>query len=405
MLSAAVIADDLTGAADCAAAFAAAGGGAFVALGDSFPPSIPVVAWDTDSRAVAPQAAAARVEAAACRALGAGARVVYKKIDSTLRGHVGAEVAALFRVATAGGDRAIVIAAPSVPAQGRTLSGGCVHVDGVPLAEAGGDRRPGGSCGSGDLTALLSAAGLHTVRASTDALRAGALDLDADAIVCDAADEADLRRIAGLGAALPFRVLWAGSGGLARHLPGALGLAPAGPAPARLGAPAGPLLLLVGSRSQAARAQAKVLCAEPGIQRFELDPGALLAGADRTADASLAGPPARALEAGCDVVLLIGQRGAVDPGAGPALAAALGKLAAPLAAKAGGLLATGGETARAALLALGARGIHLAGEVEPGVPLGILEAPRRLPIVTKAGSFGDAATLSRCRATLKGGRS
>ncbi|GAC1558288.1 MAG: hypothetical protein NVS2B9_20500 [Myxococcales bacterium] len=54
---------------------------------------------------------------------------------------------------------------------------------------------------------------------------------------------------------------------------------------------------------------------------------------------------------------------------------------------------------------MGARGIHLAGEVEPGVPLGILEAPRPLPIVTKAGSFGDAATLSRCRAALKGGRS
>jgi 4-hydroxythreonine-4-phosphate dehydrogenase len=103
--------------------------------------------------------------------------------------------------------------------------------------------------------------------------------------------------------------------------------------------------------------------------------------------------------------LLLARQPAIDPGAARALAAALGRFAAPLAARASGLLATGGDTARALLLALGATGMHLCGEVEPGVPLGFLDAPRRLPLVTKAGAFGNASTLSRCRAALRGGKS
>jgi 4-hydroxythreonine-4-phosphate dehydrogenase len=41
------------------------------------------------------------------------------------------------------------------------------------------------------------------------------------------------------------------------------------------------------------------------------------------------------------------------------------------------------------------------GEVEPGVPLGVADTPRPLPIVTKAGAFGGPATLVRCRSALR----
>jgi 4-hydroxythreonine-4-phosphate dehydrogenase len=409
VLSAAIIADDLTGAADCAAAFAVSGLPAFVALGETSPPSEGVIAWDTDSRAATPKESAARVEAAAQRALDRGARVLYKKIDSTLRGHVGPEVAALLRAATRAGGRAIVIAAPSFPAQGRTMSGGRVRVDSVPRGEVDLPGlellRPPGGGDSGDLAAMLAGQGLRTARASVAELRAGELDSTADAVVCDAEDEADLRRIAELGAALPGRVIWVGSGGLARHLPETLGLRPAEQGLPAFEPRAGPLLVLVGSRSAAAREQMRILCAEPGVQGFELDPGALLAGEGTAGWNVAAERPDHALAAGGDVVLLLARQPAIDPGAARALAAALGRFAAPLAARASGLLATGGDTARALLLALGATGMHLCGEVEPGVPLGFLDAPRRLPLVTKAGAFGNASTLSRCRAALRGGKS
>jgi uncharacterized protein YgbK (DUF1537 family) len=404
VLSAAIIADDLTGAADCAAAFAAAGLPAFVALGDASPASAQVVAWDTDSRAATPKESAARVAAAAKRAFDRGARVLYKKIDSTLRGQVGAEVAALFRAATSAGDRAIVIAAPSFPAQGRTMSGGRVRVEGRPLAETDLASQPGGG-DSGDLAAMLAAEGLRTARASLAALRASGLDSTADAVVCDAEEEDDLRRIAELGAALPGRVIWVGSGGLARHLPKALGLRATAKGLPRLEARRGPLLILVGSRSAAAREQARILCAEPGVQRFELDPEALLAGGEIAGWAAADEGPARALAEGRDVVLLLAERPVIDAGATRTLAAALGRLAAPLAARAGGLVATGGDTARAVFMVLGATGMHIAGEVEPGVPLGFLDTPGRLPLATKAGAFGGPSALSRCRAALRGGKS
>ena len=37
-------------------------------------------------------------------------------------------------------------------------------------------------------------------------------------------------------------------------------------------------------------------------------------------------------------------------------------------------------------------------EVEPGVPLGLARA---MPVITKAGAFGDAGTLPRCLTYLR----
>src|SRR6184192_643781 len=117
MLEVAVIADDLTGAADTGIAFALAGIPTFVAFGEKSPPdNARIVAFDTDSRAIAADAAASRAGAAATRACERGTRTVYKKIDSTLRGNVGAEIAAIFRAMTERGGRAVVIASPAFPA-------------------------------------------------------------------------------------------------------------------------------------------------------------------------------------------------------------------------------------------------------------------------------------------------
>jgi 4-hydroxythreonine-4-phosphate dehydrogenase len=79
------------------------------------------------------------------------------------------------------------------------------------------------------------------------------------------------------------------------------------------------------------------------------------------------------------------------------LARALGAFAAPHIARCGGVIATGGDTARAVLAALGLPGIALFGELEPGVPVGLAGA---LPLVTKAGAFGSRTTLVRAQEAL-----
>jgi uncharacterized protein YgbK (DUF1537 family) len=66
-------------------------------------------------------------------------------------------------------------------------------------------------------------------------------------------------------------------------------------------------------------------------------------------------------------------------------------------ARPGTLVLTGGETAIAVLRALGASGLRLTGEIEPGVALGALvDGPfDGLTLVTKAGGFGDPDLLVR----------
>ena len=83
----AVIADDLTGAADTGAALVRAGHRTAVAFrGERVDADAVVI--DTDSRGLPAAEAAARVRAVA---LG-GAEIVMKKVDSTLRGPLAAEV-------------------------------------------------------------------------------------------------------------------------------------------------------------------------------------------------------------------------------------------------------------------------------------------------------------------------
>src|SRR5436305_12684956 len=103
-----VSADDLTGAADCGIASALAGLPTFVAFSArATPPAgAQVVAVDTDSRAASATEAAARVRTAAAAAWSSGARTLYKKIDSTLRGNVGVEVAAALAAGRESGRRA-----------------------------------------------------------------------------------------------------------------------------------------------------------------------------------------------------------------------------------------------------------------------------------------------------------
>jgi uncharacterized protein YgbK (DUF1537 family) len=105
------IADDLTGALEAAAKFAAWG--------------VRVEWVDTESRHLAEREAGAAVE----RAAGAFAvGLIYKKTDSTLRGNIAAELRALARF----GPVAYV---PAYPALGRTVVNGELLVDGVPLVQ------------------------------------------------------------------------------------------------------------------------------------------------------------------------------------------------------------------------------------------------------------------------------
>ncbi|MFB4316697.1 four-carbon acid sugar kinase family protein [Actinomadura sp. 21ATH] len=368
-----IVADDLTGAADSAVPFAARMSTA-VALESAWPRAR-AVAVDTDSRYSPEDVAAERVAEAVTRGITAGARIV-KKIDSTLRGNAGAEIAAA--VAAAGGPLAVV--APAFPATGRTVAGGVVRVGGEPLP----GRRHGG-----DVVALLAGAGLTARRLDLAAVRGGDLNARfaqarADglaAVVCDGETMADLEAVC---AAAGEGTLLVGSGGVTAALARTAG--PAGPAAVR--APAGPALAVIGSYSGLARAQRATLVAEGWTPVTVAPATGGAGGAAAAAEAVRDG-----LKAG-DVVLSVDPDAPVDRDRAYATARSLAAAAVAAADGAGILLATGGETARAVLLGLGATELWPAGEPEPGVVAGRVQGTGAL-FITKAGAFGDPATAAR----------
>src|SRR5215831_5841786 len=132
-MQAMLIADDLTGACDAGAQFAGRGPvPVFVA------PSSPGSEWDiavvdTESRSLSPEDASYRVRATVAQ-LGRrlANRLLFKKIDSTLRGPVTAELEALL---DASGRRAALVC-PTLPAQHRTVVDGVLLVNGARVHES-----------------------------------------------------------------------------------------------------------------------------------------------------------------------------------------------------------------------------------------------------------------------------
>lgn len=145
-LKAAIIADDLTGALDSATPFAMAGLRVAAAVRPSALSAAraggtEVIAVNTASRGL-PAAEAAKAAAAAVRALRDDApEVVFKKIDSRLKGNIRVEIET---VAEGFGLREIV-AAPAVPDQGRFTRDGAVTGRGVAVPLPVGPNLPPGA--------------------------------------------------------------------------------------------------------------------------------------------------------------------------------------------------------------------------------------------------------------------
>src|SRR5450432_1499710 len=82
------IADDMTGALEVGAKFSAAGIRAVVSTKPVDAGSSPVVVFDTETRHLSAKRAAEEVKRFIRQSGGRPPRLIYKKTDSTLRGHI-----------------------------------------------------------------------------------------------------------------------------------------------------------------------------------------------------------------------------------------------------------------------------------------------------------------------------
>lgn len=389
----AIVADDLTGAADTAVVFARRGLTTLVVLDQGPLPVADVLALSTESRHLPEDAARQRVTAAARRlaaAIQSDHAIIYKKIDSTLRGNPGAELDAL--MTTLGIEQAL--AAPAFPAQGRTTVAGRQRVDGRLLA----DTPFGTEVGTSRADARLAVSGRPIASLDIDRVRAGVEAAGAviaaaarSIVVADAETDGDLAILVEAGRRAGLRLL-CGSAGLAGALAASLpsdGAAGHDPPPT----PTGPCLIVAASRHPRTIAQVEALrLAEipvlvPPLAYFIATDGE----AGRLAD------EAGALLARCGALVLT-TAGLAELPLDPSRVARRLAAAVPFLARSGllgGLVLTGGDVAAAVCAELDASAFRLHGEVEPGMPWGTLEggAASGAYLVTKAGGFGDDRTL------------
>ena len=408
-----IIADDLTGAMDTANEVAARGYETIVVSVPNASPSVAtVVAINTDSRYATPADAADAVWSGVDAV---GAATVYKKIDSTIRGNIGPEVAAALRATAA--DLAVV--APAFPATGRRTWGGVHWVNETPVAETefAADRN---GPPSSTVTDLFTAQGFPVERVdgadvaeSADRVAArfsGAVRRhdQPPILVCDARTTSHLETIAAAGAG--FDALFVGSGGLASHL--RLDIPADSPPVVPEPGPGAPLAV-VGSVSETTLEQ---LDRVPDRQLFHLDPHSVLDGdtdeaaavADRL-DRDLPTVLTAASERSTvDETLAAGRdRGLSDGEVRDRVATGLATVAADACriTPPSGLFYTGGDVAVAGLHALDATTVSLSGAtVDAGIPIGHLADGdvADILLITKAGGFGTETTIVNCLDTLDG---
>jgi len=426
----AIIADDLSSATDCGIQMAKSGLRTYVPLSwsgiGSAASVADVVSIDTDSRTMAASEAYGQVKRATDLVLAAGFSSIYKSLDSTLRGNLGAEVDAVLDVF----DVDFAAVAPAYPLYGRTTLGGKHSLAGQPINTTEFATDPQCPVQDDDLMRLFAAqsrrkvglvpiAVLHEGNYAVRRLLASLISEKVALAVFDAEVEADLDRIASAVAASGYSVLWVGSTGLARCVPRALDMRVKHGR--RLGRRPlfGRTLLVVGSASEITHQQLCNLHRQRDVVAVEIDPLKLIADSRiaRSETHRCESLLVDALRGGTDAILrvpssrkAVGTAQALGSQKGLSRLEVSGKIVAALAhiarlvlnaCRLRGLIVTGGDTAKAVCGQLGATGIHIWDEVEPGIALGQLAGDHEILMVTKAGAFGTPHSLIRAVEALE----
>ena len=393
-----IVADDLAGAADTAAQAASVERPALVSLGlrPSWLPNNAATAsaWaiDADCRHSKPGGCAARIDDAFGQLNRIPGGTPYLKLDSTLRGNVGAALEA----AHDRWGRIAVVLAPAFPERGRTVVGGVLLVDGRPVAETEIARDSAAPVTVSEVAGIArlqwecrSAAFNPRDFDSPEELAASlarAIYDDFQLLVMDSQSPEDLQIIAAALDDEKLQYEWpgllpAGSAGLARGFAAVAGVGPPThpPSPATRSG----VLALIGSRTQAAAAQ---------IQALER------AGVD-----CMAGDSPDAIERATHS-LTGGAPTAITPG--QANHGSVASVAAEVVTRCGscGLVLSGGATARRLCEMIRMRHMWIAGELQPGVAAGHAVTPdsEEIPLVIKGGAAGNAYAVLEAISWIRG---
>lgn len=413
MIKLAVIADDLTGANDTALQFAKRNIHASVkmdlvhAVGENRTGAAEVIVADSDSRDLDAAQAYEKVYAICTQMRALHPQSVFKKIDSTLRGNIGAEI----RAAADAFAPDLVVIAPAYPRIRRTTVGGHHLMDGIPLDLTEIASAPKTPVHESYIPAILAKQAdnpvgvldYQTVHAGVAAIQAALARLRNEGIRWIVSDVAEEQNFVDLMAALHTeeKILWVGSAGLADYLPAFYGWA--GAQEREVLPRTGAVVVCAGSVSHTTQMQVRRLKECAAVAEMHLDVARILS--DPLAAEECVHELNDLLHAGQDVLITSAQtdaevRRAVTAGkrhglSGKAVSERIAAFFAEVLGRAdlhgvAGVVLTGGDTAVHICRALDVHSIDVLREIEPGVPLGVLRGrhAESVFVVTKAGAFG-----------------
>lgn len=362
------VADDLSGALDAASAFHRLGHSVVVKLALHANLKISetdILGITTETRNASPADARKRTHEAMARK----GRLLYKKIDSTLRGPIAAELVALLEAY----PTARVLFAPANPPAGRIVRDGLLLVHGRPLAETEYAQDPIWPARESSLHRLLSEIPPSRIE------------------IPDTETEEDLRLAVARMEATAGDWIAVGSGALAIPVAVARLARRTAPRPRWRSSPS-KTLMVCGSAHPENRLQAERLRQERGAPFFVVDhlnPAATIEACIRHLrihpGATLFAPSVRTTG---------------EESLGRIIEAARQILA---AFHVGRLFVTGGETAYALCRALDISALRFLTEIEPGVTLShATDESGPILVAIKPGGFGNESTWIRVWDTLAG---
>jgi uncharacterized protein YgbK (DUF1537 family) len=410
-----IIADDYTGAADTGVQFSKKRLKTSIVHDlkqiEETAERVDVLVFDTESRGDPKEVAYKKVALAAEEFKKTGVEILYKKIDSTLRGNLGVELDAAIDTLNV----SAVILCPAYPKNGRITVGG-FHLNNQSLIEdTEVAKDPESPVRQSHIPTLIqnqsekkvSLVDIATVSLGMEKVKREVvrqLKEGNQIIVVDAISQRDLKTIAQAIASLDQPVLVCGSGGLAEELPDAFGL---GEDREEF------VVVIAGSVSEVTAQQIRIAAKTLNVKVVTVDVQRVLMGKEegKLEATRVIDEAEEAFHAGRDVVIRLAESlnaleevkeagkelGLTDREMRTLMGQILGRTSQAILKKGKlcGMVVTGGETAFNVYKALDVLEVRVEEEVLPGIPVvTIVGGPASgTRVVTKAGAFGNEDAL------------
>ena len=419
-----IIADDLTGANDTGVQFAKKGYKTLVSVSDKIgflptPEDVEVWVIDTETRELADKTAREKLKGILSTIKVHKKDIVYKKVDSTLRGNIGAELEEIMKIL----PRDLCMFSPSYPFYHRITVGGYLVVGQQPLGlseYAGNNLRP----------VPVEDYFIPFLLKKQTALPVAQLDLKEVAkggkaillklnelyqrgdkiIVIDSTAEEHLKDIWLSGLEFEGTVLFSGSAGLANHFPYVGNKYKEEGLKINLENNQSPVIVVAGSRNLLMEEQVNYLKNRLSFTELKIDLESIFTNREALL-ASYVTQGIKALQDKQDLIIhtnaLYHEKHSINKKLmlkyqlsfrelELKLKTFLGELVSKLVENSGArnLILTGGDVAVGVCAALGLHNLYILDELLPGIPLSLAKGKNfKLNMITKAGGFGKEDTL------------